>query len=226
MPQPLKKSRRDFLTTSLAGVGGVAAFPSPLLASSARPAAGGRLAELEAALPAMEKQVERFMWVPRSDGRLLNLLVRLAKARHVLQIGTSVGFAALWLTEALEVTGGTLTTLELLPERVEIAKANAAQMGLARRITFLAGNAHELVPTLKGSFDFVVLDADKSGHLDYFNKLFPKKLKRGALLLSNNAVKPQEGMKEYLDRVMQCADFQSVIVNTTLEDGYCMSLLG
>lgn len=225
MFQPLKKTRRDFLTASLAGAGSLAAFPAPLFAGSMKPASGGRLAQLEAALPAMEKQVERFMWVPRSDGRLLNLLVRLAKARNVLQIGTSVGFAALWMTEALEITGGKLTTLEILPERVEIARANAAQMGMTRRISFITGNAHELVPGLKGGFDFVLLDADKSGHLDYFQKLFPKKLKPGALLLSNNAVKPQEGMKDYLNRVMQCADLQSVIVNTTLEDGYCVSLL-
>jgi caffeoyl-CoA O-methyltransferase len=80
-----------------------------------------------------------------------------------------------------------------------------------------------VVPTLDGPFDFVFLDADKEGQADYFNKLFPKKLTHGALLVSHNAIRHRENMKEYLDLVENHSELDTVILSLTMEDGFAVS---
>ncbi|HZO84174.1 MAG TPA: class I SAM-dependent methyltransferase, partial [Verrucomicrobiae bacterium] len=111
------------------------------------------MAELEAKGP-------KFLSVPRKDGEFLNLLVKATRAKNVLEIGTSHGYSAIWMGQGLEETGGHMTTVEILPERVKLAKEHVARAGLSHRVTFKEGDAHEVVPTLEGPFDFVFLDAD------------------------------------------------------------------
>jgi predicted O-methyltransferase YrrM len=226
MPHGRGYPRRSFVGQAAAGAGLLAMAAlmksSPSL-EAAENSAASSWQKIDEALGPMEEAVERFMWVPRKDGRLLNLLVRLTRGRKVLEVGTSVGFSAIWLAAALKETGGQLTTVELLPERVEQARKNLGALGLARQVQCLAGNGHEIVPTLKGSFDLVLLDADKSGHVDYFQKLHPRKLSPRVLVISNNAITPREGMKEYLQLLMNHPNYDSVTLSTTLEDGYCLS---
>lgn len=221
----IKTNRRGFFGATAAGLGGLAVGADlggwTALAASAK--ANPAWAALEKALQPLEEAVEKFQWVPRTDGHWLNLMARLARAKNILEIGTSVGFATAWLSAAAEQTGGKITTLEILHERVEAAKKNLETLGLAKRVTFKEGNAHVIVPTLKGQFDLVLLDADKAGHLDYFKKLHPKMLTRDAVVISNNAVKPRPGMEEYLLFVSKHEDFDSVVLTTTGEDGYCIS---
>jgi caffeoyl-CoA O-methyltransferase len=174
------------------------------------------MAELEARGP-------KFLSVPRKDGQFLNLLIKAARAKNVLEVGTSHGYSALWIASGLEETGGHLTTIEILPERVKLAKEHIGQAGLSHRVTFKEGDAHEVVPTLDGPFDFVFLDADKEGQVDYFKKLFPMKLPPGALLVAHNAIRFKEGMKDYLDLVGNHAEFDSVILRLTMEDGFSVS---
>ncbi|MEI7732514.1 MAG: class I SAM-dependent methyltransferase [Verrucomicrobiota bacterium] len=226
--KPQSSSRRNFLREASLSGAGVVTFAG-LLSGTSLALAGGKgegkaWPDLDQALGPMEAAVERFMWLPRKEGRLLNALVRLARAKNVLQVGGSVGFASLWLAAALAETRGKLTTIEILPERVELARKHLVAVGLGQRVTCLTGNAHKVVPTLKGAFDFVLLDADKTGHVDYFQKLHPAKLAEHALILANNAAQPGEGMKAYLQLLMAHPEYDSVVVSATLEDGYCLSV--
>jgi predicted O-methyltransferase YrrM len=180
-------------------------------------------ASLEQLMGEMEAKGPRFLSVPRKDGEFLNLLVKAARAKNVLEIGTSHGYSAIWISLALEETGGHMTTVEILPERVQLAKEHVSRARLSHRVTFKEGDAHDIVPTLDGPFDFVFLDADKEGQMDYFNKLFPKKLPRGGLLASHNAIRHRENMKEYLDLMKKHPEFDTVILSLTMEDGFALS---
>jgi predicted O-methyltransferase YrrM len=221
--------RRHFLQNT----SGLVGLLSLSEASSAWPADGAEakdpnlpksLAALEKLIAGMESDSPPYLCVPRRDGRFLNLLVRVVRARRVLELGTAHGYFALWMALGLEETEGRLTTIEILEERLKAARQHAAQAGLTRRLTFQAGDGHKLLAGLEGPFDLVFLNADKAGLVDYFQQLYPKKLAPGALLVSYGVLQAKEKMKPYLDLIGSEADFDTVTLSATQDDGFALSL--
>jgi caffeoyl-CoA O-methyltransferase len=180
-------------------------------------------ARLERLLNEMDKRGYQFWSVPRKDGEFLQLLVKATRAMNVLELGTSHGFSAIWIGFGLEETGGRLTTIEIDKKRYDLARKHLSDAGLSNRVTCILGDAHAEVGKLEGPFDFVFMDADKEGQVDYFNKLFPKKLIPGGILLVHNAILQASSMRDYLEMVRRHPDFDTVILSLTMDDGFCLS---
>lgn len=178
---------------------------------------------MDAALPRLDAIAREYVTIPKEEGQFLNLLVKLMRARRVLELGTGYGYTTLWLALALAETGGTITTVEIAPDRVELAKKHVAELGLSHRVRFHQGDAHAIVPTLEGPFDIAYLDADKGGQVDYFNKLFPAKLPPGSLLIAHNAILRVDAMKDYLELVSRHAAFDTLLVSVTPDDAFALS---
>src|SRR5690606_30791706 len=96
--------------------------------------------------------------IGRSAGTVVNLLIKEAKARAILEVGTSYGYSTVWLAEAARETDGIVTTLELHPGKVEYARAQIARAGLADHVDFRLGDALETLERLTGPFELVLLD--------------------------------------------------------------------
>lgn len=218
-------ARRRFLHSALGGAGGLAlagAFAAGE-AQGAKPlyATG---AAFERALAEIEAADDKMFLVPHDEGRFLGLLARLRRARTVLEVGTAHGYWTAWLMAAIETGSGRLTTIELKPERVQKAREHLTKLGLARRVTFLEGNAHTIVPKLKGPFDLVFLNADKTGMMDYFKQVHPGKLAAGGVLVAGSAILRRDDQKEFLDTVRQHPDFEAAVASVTLEDGFLVAV--
>ena len=229
MKPPLKLRRRDFLqgasgSLGLLALAGALGDARPLRAAPGKPWLPKDLAAVEKLIAEMEPDGPPYLALPRAEGRFLNLLVRAARARNVLEIGTAHGYAAIWMAMGLEETGGHLTTVEILEDRADAARRHVSRTGLSDRVTFEVGDAHKLVPGLGGRFDLVLLAADKAGLVDYFDSLFPNKLTPGAVLVVAGAIKQREKMKPYLDLLAGHPDFDTVTVSATLEDGFALSI--
>jgi predicted O-methyltransferase YrrM len=201
------------------GLAGLAA----LYPGRAGAAAGPGAATAGQVIAELETQGTRYLNVARSEAQWLQLLVKVSRARAALEVGTSFGYSALWIGQALEESDGKLITLDINPERVELARQHLARAGLSRRVDCREGDGHELVPKLEGAFDFVFLDADKDGCLDYFERLYPAKLSPGALLLAHSAVTMREWMKNFLERLEAHPDFDAAIVTAGAADGFLVS---
>ena len=220
--------RREFLNRT-SGVLGLLALGETLGDATALAEESGAkallpdLAALEKLIKEMEADGPLYLALPVKDGQFLSLLVKATQAKRVLEIGTSHGYSAIWISRGLEETDGKLTTLEILPERVDMAKKHVGLAGLSRRVTFQEGDAHQMVPALAGPFDFVFLNADKGGLVDYFNKLLPKKLSLGGIIVAYCAIKQREKMKAYLDLVAGHPDFDTVVLSCTMDDGFAVS---
>jgi predicted O-methyltransferase YrrM len=116
----------------------------------------------------------RAMNVPVSDGQALyDVIVRNGYTR-ALEIGTSTGHSGIWIAWALSKTGGKLITIEIDEGRYREALHNFEEAGLSQYIDARLADAHELVRTLLGPFDFVFLDADKDWYRQYFLDVYPK----------------------------------------------------
>jgi caffeoyl-CoA O-methyltransferase len=125
------------------------------------------------------------MNVPQEDGRILRLLTEATNAKNVVEIGTSNGYSGIWFCLALRTTGGKLITHDVDEGRASLARENFKRAGVDDLVTLVIGNAHETVTRLKEPIDILFIDADKSGYLDYLNKLLPL-VRPGGLILSHN----------------------------------------
>lgn len=220
--------RREFLQTAggALGFGALAAsVPStpPRAAEAPLRPVQRDPAQLRRLLEDMDAKGPQYWSVPREDGEFLHLLVKATRARRVLEVGTSHGFSAIWMGLALEETGGRLTTIEMDRERYDLACKHLSEAGLSLRVTSVRGDGHVEVARAEGPFDFVFLDADKEGQMDYFKKLYPKKLVPGGILAVHNAIRQAHSMRDYLDMIRRHPDFDTVTLSLTMDDGFCLS---
>ena len=129
----------------------------------------------------------------------LNLLIRTKGARNVVEVGTSIGYTALWLGEAARDTGGRVVGMENFEPKHRQAVANLKRAKLDDIVEVRLGDAKEIVKDIKEPIDLVFLDAWKDDYFDYFDALLPK-LGIGGCVIADNITFPesmQELMKEY-----------------------------
>ena len=149
--------------------------------------------------------------VPAADGQLLHDLVVQHGFTRALEIGTSTGHSTIWIAWGLSKTGGKLTTIEIDEQRYRQARKNVAAAGLSRYVDFVLGDAHELVPTLPGPYDFVFSDADKSWYRKYFEAIYPKLTQNACFTAHNVSSRWMGGIKEFLDYAGSLEDMETTI---------------
>lgn len=153
-------------------------------------------------------RMARVSW---NDGRLLRILTEAVGAKNVVEIGTSHGFSALWFCLALQTTGGKLITHEIDPYRISMARKNFKQAGVEAIVTLVEGDAHKKVKKLKERIDIIFLDADKSGYIDYLNKLLPL-VRPGGLILAHNTSGQSESMMDYLKAITSDPNLETIFL--------------
>jgi predicted O-methyltransferase YrrM len=158
---------------------------------------------------AIEKMREgpRYANVSTNDGRLLRMLAESIGAKRVVEIGTSTGESAVWFALALRKTGGHLYTHELDEQRAAVAQENFRQAGVENLITLILGDAHETVKQHTEPIDILFLDADKSGYIDYLDKLLPL-VRPGGLIIAHNMVYPNPD-PDYIKKITTSPDLET-----------------
>ncbi len=117
----------------------------------------------------------------------LGLLVRIAAARRILEIGTLGGYSTICLARAAGPESS-VVTLEYEPRHAEIAATNLRRAGVADRVEIVVGAALDTLPTLTGRFDFVFIDADKENNSAYVD--WAIRLSRpGTVIVVDNVVR-------------------------------------
>jgi caffeoyl-CoA O-methyltransferase len=154
------------------------------------------------------------------EGRFLQFLVWSLGARRVLELGTYSGYSALSMAGGLP-DGGSIDTCELDEEHAAVARRYIERAGLSDRITVHVGPALETVQRLDGPWDFVFIDADKEGYLDYYEAVLPKLSEHGLIAADNTLrdgrVLEGDTVSAFNDRVL--ADPRVVSVLLTVRDG-------
>lgn len=120
----------------------------------------------------------------RVVGRLLSILISISGATRVLEIGTFTGYSALTMAEVLP-EDGELFTCEYNERYEGIARKFFDKREIGSKITLVMGRALETIPSIKGDFDFVFLDADKINYPDYYRMILPR-LRQGGIMVVDN----------------------------------------
>ena len=153
----------------------------------------------------------RMLNITPDTGRLLWIMIRTGGASRILEIGTSNAFSTIWLADAARETAGRVTTLEMNPNKIALARENLAKAGLADRVDIREGPAATTLRDLPGPFDFVFLDADRPSYLTYLELVVPK-IVPGGLLVADNVVSHVSELQDYLARVKSHPALFSVTV--------------
>lgn len=150
---------------------------------------------------------------PETAG-FLNLLIRTIGAKRVVEVGTSIGYTAVWLGEAVRATGGHVIGMEAVEAKHKQAVENLARAGLAEVVEVRLGDAKGIVQELAGPIDLAFVDAWKDDYIAYFDALLPK-LRIGGCIIADNITYPPtflETMQRYQTYVRSHPNVRSHLV--------------
>ena len=118
----------------------------------------------------------------------------------MIEIGTSAGYSALWLSLACRATNRTLTTFEVLPAKVLLATETFARTGVTDVVTLVPADFLAHVGDLK-TIAFCFLDAEKDVYEACFEAVIPK-LAPGGILIADNATSHGDDLQTMLERAL------------------------
>ena len=195
--------------------------------------------ELTPTLKEIQKEaLESFVPIIRPETQnLLRVMIQIKRPKKILEVGAAVGFSGSLMLEAAG-KDASLVTIENYEPRFEIAKANFKRTGCLNQVTFLEGDAMNILPTLEGPFDFVFMDAAKGQYINFWPEI-KRLISDDGIIITDNVL--QDGdiiesrfaitrrnrtihkrMRDYLYELTHDENFQTSIL--PLGDGISISV--
>jgi predicted O-methyltransferase YrrM len=160
-------------------------------------------------------RVNEFLLPVGKDAALfLNTLIKSAKSKIILELGTSYGYSTLWLAEAARAVNGRVITMELSAEKSAYAENKINEAGLSEYVDFRTGDAVQLIKEATENFDFVLVDLWKELYTSCLNE-FCTKLNSGAWVVADNIISPPHHTEEidrYRKRIKELNLFDTILL--------------
>ena len=135
---------------------------------------------LEQEVPIIRKETKE--WI--------KTMLCIKKPMRVLEVGTAVGFSAIYMNQYLPV-GAHITTIEKWEPRIEQAKVNFCRAEVEDDITLLEGDAADILKDLNEKFDFIFMDAAKGQYIHFLPDVI-RLLADDGVLISDNVLQDGE----------------------------------
>jgi caffeoyl-CoA O-methyltransferase len=196
----------------------------------------------EGALADMEAHAERegVPIIGPVQGHFLYTLALAVKAKDILDVGTAIGYSAMWLGLAARQNEGRVVTIEKDQGRAAWAEAYFRQADMSGVCAVRRGDALTLMRGMEESFDLIFLDVltqfDRADTSLQLLDLCVKRMKPGGVLLSDNALRSgqvlnpmkysasTQGIAAFNEAIMQHPRLVSSII--PMRDGISMSVKG
>jgi len=138
---------------------------------------------------ALREETERRMESPQMivgplEGAFLKMMTQLAQATRVLEIGMFTGYSALCFAEALPADGRVITC-EIDEESAALARTYMKRSPVGKKVEIRMGPALDTMRSLKGPFDLIFIDADKTNYVNYYRRALDLLSPRGVILIDN-----------------------------------------
>ena len=147
---------------------------------------------------------------PDSAG-LIAQLIRVMKAKSIIEVGTSIGYTAVWLGDAARDVGGHVFGVEKIRKKYDKANVNIKNAGLEKFIDIVHDDAKVFLTNVDYKIDLAFIDAWKNDYIFYFDTLVPK-LNIGGCIIADNITYPEsvrELMKKYQEHVRSKPNIRS-----------------
>ena len=138
---------------------------------------------------ALREETQRRMESPQMiveplEGAFLKIMTQLVQATRVLEIGMFTGYSALCFAESLPANGMVITC-EVDEESAALARQYFARSPLGKKIEIRMGPALDTMRALKGPFDLIFIDADKTNYVNYYRRALDLLAPQGVILIDN-----------------------------------------
>jgi len=161
---------------------------------------------------------DRMLAITKETGELFNMILRIKKAKNMLEVGMSTGYSTVWCAEVIAEQSGKIITIEQNPSKIKRAKENFQKAGVTDTITIKKGLAMQILTELnlqqryKDFFDFVLIDADKENVKEYFDLIFPM-VSVGGVIITDNMLYPEKfrkDMKKFSDYLRENSKLRTI----------------
>ena len=160
-----------------------------------------------------EAHSENIPIVDPHEGMLLYLLVKIAGAKRILELGTATGYSGIWLLRGTE--GGSLTTFEVDHKRADRARANFADAGLGKQALVLEQDAVVGLPKIDQRFDACFIDLLNVFPSEEMTQrafeLCLERLEGGGLLMADNALRQGEVVRPKNQQARNVAHYNELV---------------
>jgi caffeoyl-CoA O-methyltransferase len=120
------------------------------------------------------------------QGNLLSMLSKMIRPKQILEIGTYTGYSGICLAQGLQ-SNGKLHTIDINEELEKMVRQFFKEAGLSDKINYYIGNALDIIPSIKETFDVVFIDADKKNYSAYYDLVFDK-VNSGGYIIADNVL--------------------------------------
>jgi predicted O-methyltransferase YrrM len=170
-----------------------------------------RAGQSEVMGPGYRKPLSQCLYqISPETGKFLALLAANAPEGVYLEIGTSAGYSTLWISLACEMLGRSVTTFEILPEKIALARETFRLAQVEGTVNLVEGDARLHIPQYD-NVAFCFLDAAKDIYSECYEAIVPR-LVKGGLLVSDNVIGHRAALKPMLDRALADERVDAVIV--------------
>jgi predicted O-methyltransferase YrrM len=135
---------------------------------------------------AREARAQDIPIIKKETAALLKTLVAAKRPGAILEVGTAVGYSALLMAGVMPPSCK-ITTIEKYAPRIRAARENFREASMEERIVLLEGDAEEILPKLKGPYDFVFMDAAKGQYIHWLPVILGL-MPEGGMLFSDNVL--------------------------------------
>jgi caffeoyl-CoA O-methyltransferase len=146
------------------------------------------LPERDAVLADMERYAKEhdIAIIGPDCGRLLALMAKISGAKRIFEMGSAIGYSAIWFARAAG-PGAEIYCTDADPANAELARKNFERAGVSKSIRFMTGEAVDLIDSTEGSFDIILIDVYKHQYPAALKKSLPR-LKSGGLVITDNVL--------------------------------------
>jgi caffeoyl-CoA O-methyltransferase len=120
------------------------------------------------------------------QGNFLKMVSSMIAPSQVLEIGTYTGYSCICLAEGL-TNDGSIHTIDVNEELHDMVKRYIKEAGIEKKVKTYIGNALNIIPTIKETFDLVFIDADKKNYSNYYDLVF-EKVRKGGYIIADNVL--------------------------------------
>lgn len=124
--------------------------------------------------------------IPPEVANLLAVILQIKKPSSILEIGTAIAFSASFMSQYIK-EDGIITTIERFDVMKKQAIENIKKLGLENKINMIEGDAAKILPTLKGPYDIIFMDAAKA----QYNTFLPECIRLlpvGGILIADDVL--------------------------------------
>jgi predicted O-methyltransferase YrrM len=146
------------------------------------------LPERDAVLADMERYAKEhdIAIIGPDCGRLLALMAKISGAKRIFEMGSAIGYSAIWFARAAG-PGAEIYCTDGDPANAELSRKNFERAGVSKSIRFMTGEAVDLIDSTEGSFDIILIDVYKHQYPAALKKSLPR-LKSGGLVITDNVL--------------------------------------